>query len=129
MKTDHTGNEKRHEAQKTMAILALACVLVGLLSGTKPFFYAALVLLAIEVFVEKWSLRISSLWLKFAHVLGVINTHIILFFVFYVFLTPLSLFYRMAHGDSLHLKREEQVKTYFSGRGQTYTARDLANPW
>jgi hypothetical protein len=128
MKTEHTKPED-HTALKTIAVLAMASVLFGLLSGAKPFFYLALLLLAIGVFAGKWSLVISSGWLKFAEIVGAVNTRIILCLVFFVFLTPLSLIYRMTHRDSLGLKKREDLKTYFSGRDHTYQARDLANPW
>jgi hypothetical protein len=128
MKTDRT-KLANYEALKTMAILAMAPVLFGLLGNVKPLYFLALFLLAIGVFVEKWARAVSSGWLKFSHVVGAVNTRIVLGFIFFVFLTPLSLIYRMAHGDSLGLKKREDVKTYFSGRDHVYSARDLTNPW
>jgi hypothetical protein len=117
-----------YEALKTMAVLAMAAVFFGVISGTKWLLWLSFALLVVGVFIESWSLKVSSVWLKFAHILSAVNTRIILGFVFYVFLTPLGLVYRMTHGDFLGLKREED-KTYFSDRSHTYGARDLANPW
>ncbi|HEY3278346.1 MAG TPA: hypothetical protein VGJ94_17155 [Syntrophorhabdaceae bacterium] len=117
-----------HEALTTMAVLAMAGIFFGLLSGAKALYVLALLLLAVGVFMERWSIRVSSGWLKFAGLLSAVNTRVILGLIFFLFLTPISLLYRMFHGDFLGLKKGDG-KTYFSGRDHSYHAGDLTNPW
>ena len=53
-------------------------------------------------------------WLmeKFGHIMGIINTHILLIAVYFLIITPLSLFIRLFGKDILNLKRNNQ-ETYW----------------
>lgn len=128
MKTDHTKNVD-YEALKTIVILAMASILFGFLFHLKSLFILAFLLLAIGIFAKKLSALISSGWLKFAGILGGINTKIILSFVFFILLTPIALVYRVIHGDFMNLKKTSEKQTYFTTREHTYVPHDLAHPW
>ena len=53
-----------------------------------------------------------KLWMALAHVLGWINTRIILGLVYFVIMTPLALILKLMGKDSLQLKLENKKQTY-----------------
>ncbi|OGW40700.1 MAG: hypothetical protein A2Y97_07585 [Nitrospirae bacterium RBG_13_39_12] len=127
MKSRDNSNPK---ALETISILALACVALGLLFEMKVFFYVALVLLFIGIFVKKLSLIIAKGWLKFAHVLGTINSKIILTLIFFLFLTPIAVLYRIVKGDFMRLRKSSVYsKSYWIEKNHKYVSKDLENVW
>ena len=55
---------------------------------------------------------VFTIWMKFAHVLGWINTRIILGFIFYVFFMPVSVLFRIIGKDPMHRKFDKDIKSY-----------------
>jgi len=122
-------NISPYKTLETMGILCAACLVFGLLLKVQALIYVALALLLMGLFVKSPAALVTRAWLKFAEVLGSINTRIILSVVFFVLLTPIALVYRMIHGDFMGLRRREKAGTYFSEREHAYSPRDLTNPW
>jgi hypothetical protein len=114
---------------ETMGVLCAAALVFGLVLKIQALLYVALALLLTGLFIKKLAALITRIWLKFAEVLGSINTRIILSVIFFVILTPIALVYRMIHGDFMGLKRREKAVTYFSEREHAYSPGDLTNPW
>jgi hypothetical protein len=114
---------------ETMGVLCAAALVFGLVLKIQALLYVALALLLTGLFVKKLAALITRIWLRFAEVLGSINTRIILSVIFFVILTPIALVYRMIHGDFMGLKRREKAVTYFSEREHAYVPGDLTNPW
>lgn len=68
------------------------------------------------------------LWDKIAHILGWINTRVLLSLVFFLFLTPIALLRKLfSKKDPLKLKNT-QTST-FVDRNHTYVSKDLENIW
>jgi hypothetical protein len=119
-----------HKALETICILALACIALGLLFELKVLFYAALLLLFIGAFFRKLSLIIARGWLKFAHVLGTVKSQVILTLIFFLFLTPIAVLYRIVKGDFMKLKRSKgHSKSYWIEKDHHYVSKDLENVW
>jgi len=55
---------------------------------------------------------VHTVWMKVGHVLGWINTRILLGIVFYAIVTPLGLLSRMFGKDHMTLRLKEPVDTY-----------------
>ncbi len=55
-------------------------------------------------------------WMKFAFVLGWINTRLILGIFFYLILTPVGLLMRLIGRDALHRKFDRKASTYWEKR-------------
>ena len=55
---------------------------------------------------------LNALWLKIGHVLGWINTRIILGVVFFVIFLPASLVMRALHNDPMHRKLDASAVSY-----------------
>jgi hypothetical protein len=118
-----------HKALEAMNILALACIVFGLIFKLQVFFYAASCLLVIGVFFGRLAIIITAGWLKFAYFLGFINTRIILTLIYYLLLTPIAYIYRLLHGDFLNIKRNTSLKSYFVERNHAYEPKDFENVW
>ena len=118
-----------YKTLETMGILCAACLVFGLVLKIPTLVYIALALLLTGLFLKRPAALITRAWLKFAEILGGINTRIILSVVFFVLLTPIAMVYRMIHGDFMGLRRRENAGTYFTEREHAYGPRDLTNPW
>lgn len=67
--------------------------------------------------------------MKFANAIGVINTKILLTLMFYYFLTPIAIFYRLTHSDLMNLKKKLEKKSFYETREHEYTPEDLEKLW
>jgi len=125
----------RETILETLGVLALACLVVGHLLRHRPvagrgFLAAAALLLAVGLFVTPVARWIALAWLKFAELLGAVNSRILLGAIFYLFLTPIALLARLTRGDFLHLKkRAGPDRSYWHARDHAYTAEDIGKLW
>lgn len=74
--------------------------------GTHAWYWigaAAVVALATTVFPRIWT-PVLRVWMPLAHVLGWVNTHIILGIVFYLMITPMAWVLRLFRHDPLRLR-------------------------
>lgn len=124
------GKSSQHNAIETLATLAFASTTFGLIFELYGLFYVAVCLLFVGIFLKKLSVHMANIWLRFAAFLGGISTRIVLSVIFFVFLTPIALLYRLFHSDFISLKRKSAVETtYWKERNYEYSSRDLENPW
>jgi hypothetical protein len=109
-------------------------IMVGFLAlhyifGGDYFLPAALAIGVLSLISDSFAQLISQAWAKFALVLGRINGHILLTFIFFVFLTPVAFLMRiLKKGDALKLKKQN-TNTVYVTRDHTYSKSDLANIW
>ncbi|TAN45280.1 MAG: hypothetical protein EPN22_04625 [Nitrospirae bacterium] len=118
-----------HKALETLAVLSLAAMVFYLVFKLNALIYIAAALLAIALFFKKLAVKIARLWLDLSELIGRINSYLLLGIIFYLFLTPISLLFRMFKNDPLCLKREGSGKTYWSARDHEFTQKDLENLW
>ena len=118
-----------YKTLETMGILAAASIFFGLVFRLRGLFSFALAFLVMGLLAKGPAKQVARGWLKFAEVVGGINSRIILTLLFYLFLTPLAFVFRMTHGDFLRLNREERAASYFTVRKHRYGPKDLTNPW
>ena len=124
---DTIANEK---ALETTGILALVCLIAGIAFQKEYLIYSAAGLLSIGLFFKRVSLQIARIWLKFAESAGVFNTKIILALVFFLFLTPTAILYRVFYGDFLCLKRKNACATsLWKAREVTFKPEHFRNLW
>lgn len=77
-----------------------------------------LLLLCFTIKIPQLLTPFRRLWEKFGHIMGVINTYILLLVVYFLTITPLSLFMRLLGKDILKLKRNNQ-DTYWQSADPT----------
>ena len=79
------------------------------------------------IFIKPLALIIARLWQKLGDITGFIVSKIILATVFFVFLLPIALIYRLIKKDILMLKKK--YNSYWTIRNYKYTKKDMDNVW
>ncbi len=112
-------------------------IILTIVVGLLIFFYffksvwlfnAAIIIGILGVLSDFVAEKIAWIWLRFAEILGRINSTILLSLIFFVFLTPLALLMRIfKKSDSLKLKKVSG--SAYDERNHTYTAKDLQSTW
>jgi hypothetical protein len=113
---------------ETISVLAFFSIAAGLWFQQPLFFYLALLLLFLVIFIKKAASWVAWGWLQFAHFIGIVNTKIILTLIFFLILTPVALCYRLFYGDSLKIK-EKTPNSNWHSRDHTYNKSDLEKAW
>lgn len=119
----------REKTLETLGVLALVSLAAGLFFRLELLTYLAGGLLLIGSFLKQPAAIIASAWLKFGHLLGTINTRILLALAFYLVLTPIAVVYRILHPDFLQIGHGRKTSSLWHERNHEYTARDFDNMW
>lgn len=118
---------------ETLGVLSAFFLILNVLTHRQAFVYAGLVLLLIALFVKPLAKVISRGWMKFAEVVGTFNSKLILTLVFFLFLTPLALLYRVFNKNPLNLRRSPGTDTdtgsLYVTRDHVYSKADFEKMW
>ena len=115
---------------ETSTILALASLIIIGLLARRPFLsvYIAILFLLIGLFITPCARIIHHVWFKVVELISLVNSRIILTFIFFFVLTPLALTRRLfKRQDTLNLKPVK--KSLFKERNHTYSQDDMTRPW
>ncbi len=91
--------------------------------------YAAFGIGLCILFLPYVSRLIACGWYKLAQGLGSVNSKLLLSLLFFAFLLPLSLFYRLLRRNALALTNGPQLPTLYKERNHLYRAGDLEKTW
>lgn len=119
--------DNKSKALETLLVLAGAMIVVFWISPKKIYLLVALLFVFIGVASPYLAGKISWLWLKFAELLGAVMSKIILSVVYFVFLVPIAIIYRLTKKNPLFLKRQKD--TYYIRRNKLYSPKDIENIW
>ncbi|MCG6553004.1 MAG: SxtJ family membrane protein [Candidatus Magnetominusculus sp. LBB02] len=120
---------KTEDTLKTINVLALAAIAGFILFGRGWLLWAAFVLMALNVFVEPVARQLAAAWMRFAEVLGKINSKVLLTVAFYFVLTPLSILYRIFNKELVQHFRAKGRKTVFDDVKEAYTKKTFERQW
>ena len=90
-----------------------------LIKGDSPrilFFPIALVFLILGLINAKILSPLNSLWIKFGELLGKIIAPVVMAFIYFIILTPLSFLIRITGKDLLKVKYSNKENTYWIKR-------------
>lgn len=118
---------KKEKNLETSLVLSTACVIFGLIWNIEWLFYVAIGFGVIGLFVDTVAGWVNWAWYKLADVLGFVMSKVLLSSVFYIFLFPVAMLYRLFSDDPLQLKRKKD--TYWEERNHEYKGKDLENVW
>ncbi|GAA4408725.1 hypothetical protein GCM10023187_31070 [Nibrella viscosa] len=90
--------------------------------------YAAVAVGVVSLAIPVIGDFLVRMWFKLAEVLGAVNGKIILSLLFYVFLFPIAVLYRLSTKNPLAVKRSAE-KSMYAERNHTYTKDDLEHTW
>ena len=97
-------------------------LLIGLwplIKGDSPrilFFFIALAFLILGLMNAKILSPLNRLWIKFGELLGKIIAPVVMAFIYFIILTPLSFLIRITGKDLLKVKYSNKVNTYWIKR-------------
>jgi hypothetical protein len=117
----------RKEIISLIIIISGFFIISFLFKNYLPLIIASALCLPGFIFID-WAKKIHRTWMAFAHVLGWINSRIILFIIFFFILTPIAFFARL-FGKISFVKSNKNKTTLFINRNHLYTKNDLENPW
>jgi len=103
----------------SLSLLALAAI--GLLLKHQYSWLLpgiGITLLFFTLLRPQWLTPVRLLWEKAGHIMGIINTYVLLTLVYFLVLTPLSIIMRLFGKDILKLKRNNQP-TYWENTSPT----------
>lgn len=109
-------------------VIVTGILVIGLIFNWYNVILAAAILGLGFVFVPPFGDFVLTIWFKIAQGLGWFNSRVLLSTVFYIFLTPLAVAFRLFGNNPLKLKHPPE-ETVFEERNHTYTAEDIENPW
>ncbi len=114
---------KSKENNKGFGLLFfIVFLLIGLwplIQGESPrilFFPIALVFLILGLMNAKILNPLNRLWIKFGELLGKIIAPVVMAFIYFIILTPLSFLVRITGKDLLKIKFSNKIKTYWVKR-------------
>jgi hypothetical protein len=122
-------SRQRSSELETLGVLSTFFLILNVITHRQVFVYVALALLLVALFVKPLAKILSRAWMKFAEILGTFNSTLILSLVFFLFLTPLALLYRMFNKNPLNLKPGQETGTIFVTREHVYSKADFDKMW
>lgn len=118
---------KQKGPQTTMLVLSTGFLLIYLTLNYHWSVYLSVSFGIIGIFSESLSLIIEELWLKLADILGSIMPKLILGIIFYLFLTPIALIYKLLNKDKLGL--DNSSSTYFTDYKSNFSKENIEKTW
>ncbi|MEJ7820769.1 MAG: SxtJ family membrane protein [Chitinophagaceae bacterium] len=119
--------DNKAKSLETLLVLTGALIIVYWYFPKKIYLLIAFLFILIGVVSPFLSAKISWVWLKFAEILGSVMSKIILSIVYFVFLVPIALIYRLTKKNPLFLKRKEG--SYYTERNKKYSPKEIENIW
>lgn len=117
----------KEKGQETIIVLTLVCLIAFIKFNFSWLIYLGSGLLITGIISKKLTILIGKYWFMFSYYFGGIMNYFIMFFIFYLILTPLSFFQKLS-GNNQILKKDN-ADTFFKIRNHYYTKDDIKRPW
>lgn len=121
--------QTKSQVYASMIAIATGLLAVHFIFKISFLDYVALAILLIALLSYPLAALVSKGWMKFAEGLGFINSKIILSVIFFLFLVPIALIYRLFNTDKLQLKKKPSAKSYYTIRNHQYQPADIEKSW
>lgn len=122
MITIETSKEKVRES---IIVIAAGFLVVNLLLDQHWALWVSLGVLLTGAFSDTLARWIHIGWMKLAQGMGYVMSRVLLSAIFFLFLTPIALLYRLLGKKG---QRKEDA-TYYYTRDHAYTGKDLKQVW
>jgi hypothetical protein len=118
------------QAKDTGMAVVLILLLVWAYTRRDAFVLAAIGAHVVTLAVPRVFAPAAIVWFGFSHLLGSVMSRLILGIIFYVVVTPVGLFRRVAGIDALQLNVFRKGSgSVMQTRNHTYSGRDLEQPY
>ncbi|MEO1021743.1 MAG: hypothetical protein AAFW89_04315 [Bacteroidota bacterium] len=115
------------ETPKTQLVIVTGFLVIAAIFQVEWPAYVALAIGALSVIVKPAGDGIVWVWFKFAELWGGVVNRVLLGLIYYLFITPIALLFRLFGNDPLQLDKSKG--SVFEWREHQYKKEDLENPW
>lgn len=116
------------EKVKAQLVIVTGLVVLYFITKSPWFLYGAAAVGVLSLAIPAVGDLIVKAWFKLAEVLGNINGKVILSILFFVFLFPIAMLYRMSAKNPLAIKRTNDA-SFYTERNHLYTKEDMEDAW
>lgn len=118
-----------HKTYSTTLVFVLALLIFYQITKNEPLFWASIGLLITGLVFPDINRIITYYWLESALFLGKINSIILLTLIFYFFLTPLALCYRVFNKKIIAKVTTNNAKSYFEKNFKPIEPNTFVTQW
>lgn len=118
----------REKNLETCLVIATGLIIAWFVYRAQPLLIAAVIIGIIGAFINPLAHWINWLWYKIAEGMGAITSRVLLSIIFFGFLLPIALLYRLFNGDGLQLTKKE-AGSYWTETSKKYEKKDLVDMW
>ncbi len=118
---------KREQILEAILVIVAGLLVLSLLFGVRALVFVSLGLLCAAIFSRHLAEKIAQFWFGVAHLLGRINSFILLSAVFYLILTPVALISKLFNRSNLSSKKD--LESFYIERDHEYLPEDFENTW
>jgi hypothetical protein len=115
----------REKVRESIIVIAAGFLVVYRFLEQDWAIWVSLGILVIGAFSDALSKLIHIGWMKLAQGMGFIMSKILLSSIFFLFLTPIALLYRLLGNKT----QKKEDSTYYFTRDHQYTGKDLNQVW
>ena len=115
------------ETPKTQLVIVVGLLVIAAIFDNEVPAYIALIIGLLCLIIPPAGQWLVWGWYKLAEIMSRIVNPIVLGLVYFVFITPIAILFRLFGNDPLSLK--EQRGSLYEYRDHTYSKEDLEKPW
>jgi hypothetical protein len=102
-------------------------LLVFILKGNRHLLFGLICLNILALLIKPFSNLIATVWIKMTDILGYVSSTILLSLIYYFFLTPIAILYRIFKGNNMKTQRNSN-NSMFVERTHVFSAKDFELP-
>lgn len=115
------------ETPKTQLVMVVGLLLLAAIFDDEHVAYISLGIGLISLVIKPAGDWIVWGWYKLAEVLSKVMNPLVLGLVYFLFISPIAILFRLFGNDPMRLK--DNKGSIYEVREHTYTKEDLENPW
>ncbi len=119
---------ERKKNLETSLVIVTGLLIIFLFKQWFPLLVIAAIIGLTGIFWDKAASGITWVWFKIAELLGRFIPKLVLTIVYYLFLFPVAMLYRLFRKENSERIRQEGVSMWIS-REHLYEKEDLTKPW
>ncbi len=115
------------ETAKTQLVIVVGLLVLAAIFQNEKIAYASLAIGLISLIIPPAGHWIVWGWFKLAEVLSRVMNPLILSLVYFLFITPIAILFRLFGNDPMRLK--DNKGSMYEVREKTYSKENLEKPW
>jgi hypothetical protein len=120
---------KREESLSVVAFIALFFILLFFVFNNNIFIYISLLFLFFVAFPFQITDFIAKYWINIGKFIGNINSKIILFLTFFIFITPIAILFRLFNKKAVDGFKKENTDSMFVSTNRDFDKKSFEKPF